>query len=137
MFPMLYPSLFPYSIGGFEDRCQAVPIGLENHGKHMLALTDRRFQEHYSFMFVVFNVIQWRKLLLHTSLCVKWSNFDSWAQRFVNISMEAVKALSDRATTGRQPMATTDEERTVLELMREVKLISANIPGSAVSRLTM
>jgi len=137
MFPMLYPSLFPYGTGGFEDRRRAVPIGLENHVKHMLVLADKRFQEHYSFMFVVFNVIQRRKLLLHTSLRVKRNNFDSWARRFTDVSMEAIRALSDRTAAGAPPKATTDEERKVLELMKEVKLISANIPGSAASRLTM
>ncbi|KAF9781684.1 hypothetical protein BJ322DRAFT_1010678, partial [Thelephora terrestris] len=35
MFPMLYPTLFPYGIGGFEDRRRLVPIGLENHVKHV------------------------------------------------------------------------------------------------------
>jgi len=64
-FPMLYPTLFPYGIGGFEDSRREVLIGFENHVKHMLALNDRRFQEHYSFMFVAFNVIQRRRLLLH------------------------------------------------------------------------
>ena len=137
MFPMLYPTLFPYGIGGFEDRRRTIPIGLENHVKHMLALADRRFQEHYSFMFVIFNVIQRRKLLLHMSLRVKRNNFDSWARRFVDISIEATQTLSERAITGAQPTATTDAERKVLELMKEVKLISANIPGSAASRLTM
>ena len=137
MFPMIYPSLFPYGTGGFEDRRRVVPIGLENHVKHVLTLTDKRFQEHYSFMFVAFNVIQRRKLLLHTSLRVKRNNFDSWARRFTDVSVEAVRALSDRTATGAQPTATTDEERKVLELMKEVKLISANVPGSAASRLTM
>lgn len=137
MFPMIYPSLFPYGIGGFKDVRRVVPIGLENHVKHMLTLSDRRFQEHYSFMFVIFNVIQRRKLLLHTSLRVKRKNFESWARRFVDVSVEAVQALADSSTTGRQPTASTDEERKVLELMKEVKLISANIPGSVASRLTM
>jgi len=137
MFPMLYPSLFPYGIGGFEDRRRAVAIGLENHIKHVLALTDRRFQEHYSFMFVAFNMNQRRKLLLHMSLRVKRNNFDSWARRFVDISMEAVQTLSERAATGAQPMITTDEEQKVLELLKEVKLTSASVPGSAASRLTV
>ena len=70
MFPMLYPTLFPYGIGGFEDRSRVVPIGLENHVKHMLALADKHFQQHYSFMFVAFDVLQRCKLLLYTSLWV-------------------------------------------------------------------
>ena len=88
-------------------------------------------------MFVVFNVIQWRKLLLHMSLHMKQNNFDLWAQRFMDISMGAVQNLSDCAAIGGQPMAATDKEWKVLELMKEVKLISANIPGSAASWLTM
>jgi len=70
MFPMLYPTLFPYGTGGFEDKRRVVSIGLENHVKHMLSLADKQFQQHYSFMFVAFNVLQHRKLLLHTSLRV-------------------------------------------------------------------
>ena len=137
MFPMLYPTLFPYGIGGFEDRRRLVPIGFENHVKHMLSLSDRRFQEHYSFMFVAFNVIQRRKLLLHTSLRVNRRNFHGWAQRFADVSADTMQGLAERASSGSLPAATTEDEKRALELLREVKLISANIPGSAASRLTM
>ena len=137
MFPMLYPTLFPYGIGGFEDRHRLIPIGLGNHVKHMLALADKRFQEHYSFVFVVFNVLQRRRLLLHTSLRVNRNNFNSWAQRFARVSAEAISSLTARASDGAQPTATTDEEHLALGLMREVKAISSNIPGSPESRLTM
>lgn len=36
IFLMLYLTLFPYGIGGFDDRRRLVPIGLENRVKHML-----------------------------------------------------------------------------------------------------
>ena len=137
MFPMLYPTLFPYGIGGFEDRRRVVAIGLENHVKHMLALADKRFQEHYSFVFVAFNVLQRRKLLLHTSLRVNRNNFNSWAQRFACVSTEAINSLTARASTGAQPTAMNNDERLALELMKEVKTISSNVPGSPDSRLTM
>ena len=137
MFPMLYPTLFPYGIGGFEDKHRTVPIGLENHVQHMLALADKRFQHHYSFMFVIFNVIQRRKVLLHTSLRVNRANFDSWAQRFAFVSIDAINSLLSRGSNGAQPIPTTDDERLVCELMTEVKAISCNIPGSPESRLTM
>jgi len=137
MFPMLYPTLFPYGIGGFEDRRRLVPIGFDNHVKHMLALNDRRFQEHYSFMFVAFNITQRRKLLLHTSLRVNRKNFDNWARRFSDVSIDAMQALAERTSSGAQPTAESDDERQVIDLLKEVKVISANIPGSAASRLTM
>ena len=137
MFPMLYPTLFPYGTGGFEDRRRAIPIGLENHVKHMLALADKRFQQHYSFMFVVFNVLQRRKLLLHTSLKVNRNNFTSWAERFACVSTAAINSLALRASSGVQPIPASHDERLAFELMKEVKAISCNVPGSPESRLTM
>lgn len=110
MFPMLYPTLFPYGIGGFEDRQRQVPISFENHVKHMLALNDRRFQEHYSFMFVAFNILQQRKLLLHTSLRVNRKNFSNWAQRFADVSLDAIQALGERSLGGSHPIAETNDE---------------------------
>lgn len=43
MFLTIYPSPFPYGTGGFEDGCWGVPIGLETHVKHTLALNDGQF----------------------------------------------------------------------------------------------
>ncbi|EPQ49886.1 hypothetical protein GLOTRDRAFT_51437, partial [Gloeophyllum trabeum ATCC 11539] len=90
LFPMMYPTLFPYGIGGFEDKRRSTPLSLEKHVKHLFNLADRRFQEHYSFLFSVFNIIQRRKVLLHSSLKVKHSNFDSVAAKFASVSPEAV-----------------------------------------------
>jgi hypothetical protein len=50
LFPMTYPTLFPYDIGGCEKR-RKTPLGMRTHIKHFLFnLSDRRFQEHYSFL---------------------------------------------------------------------------------------
>lgn len=53
------------------------------------------------------------------------------------MSTEAINSLTARASTGAQPTATNDDERLALELMKEVKTISSNVPGSPDSRLTM
>jgi len=79
LFPMIYPTLYPYGIGGFEDSHREVPVSLKRHVKHLFNMSDRRFQEHHSFMFTVFNILQRRAILLHTSLKVKAQNFDSVA----------------------------------------------------------
>ncbi|KAJ3850146.1 hypothetical protein EV368DRAFT_75311 [Lentinula lateritia] len=36
MFPMIYPTLFPYGIGGFEDHRRASPVSMKRHIKHLL-----------------------------------------------------------------------------------------------------
>ena len=58
LFPKMYPTLFPYGIGGFEDVNHRVKVSLRRHVKHMFLLHDRRFQEHYSFLFAAFNILQ-------------------------------------------------------------------------------
>src|SRR6266511_1643994 len=70
LFPMIYPTLFQYGKGGFEDHSRQVHISMKHHVKHLCGLSDRRFQEHYSFLFTAFNILQCRSILLHTSLKV-------------------------------------------------------------------
>ena len=137
LFPMLYPTLFPYGIGGLEDKRRTVAISFENHIKHLLSLADRRFQEHYSFLFTAFNVIQRRKLLLHTSLKVKRSKFQSWANKYKTVSPTTIETLVEKSSDGKYPIAQNEEERNVLDLMRDVNTITSHIPGSAAARVNM
>lgn len=39
-FPMLYPTLFPYRCGGFEDKERQCAIPLKAHVKHLFSLND-------------------------------------------------------------------------------------------------
>lgn len=137
LFPMLYPTLFPYGIGGIEDKRRTVAISFENHIKHLLSLADRRFQEHYSFLFTAFNIIQRQKMLLHTSLKVKRTRFRSWANRFKSISPTTIENLIAKSSDGKYPTAQNDEERNVLELMRDVNTVTSHVPGSAAARVNM
>ncbi|KIK59521.1 hypothetical protein GYMLUDRAFT_109655, partial [Collybiopsis luxurians FD-317 M1] len=36
LFPMIYPTLFPYGIGGFKDYKHSERVSLKRHGKHLL-----------------------------------------------------------------------------------------------------
>jgi len=137
LLPMMYPTLFPYGIGGAEDKRRTNAISFENHARHFLSLADRRFQEHYSFMFTAFNIIQRRKMLLHTSLKVKRSNFESWASKFKSVSRDAIERVISQSSDGRYATARDDEEWKVLGLMKEVNTITSHVPGSAASRVVM
>jgi hypothetical protein len=94
LFPMIYPTLFPYGIGGPEDSKRPQPLSLKRHVKHLLNLSDQRFQEHPSFLFTAFNILQRREMLLHTSLKVKKSNFPSVVAQFASVSPEVVQRVS-------------------------------------------
>ena len=137
LFPMIYPTLFPYGIGGFEDRRRTVAISLKRHVKHLFSLKDKRFQEHYSFLFTVFNILQRRLVLLHTSLKVRRSNFESAARNFAGVSQETIHIVTERVSRGDSTTANNIDERKVLNLMKQVNTVTANVPGTPASRVTM
>ena len=137
LLPMMHPTLFPYGIGGAEDKRQTNAISFENHVKHSLSLADQRFQEYYSFVFAAFNIIQRQKMLRHTSLKVKHPRFQSWAGRFQSVSPDAIKRVIEQSSNGNYTTAHDSEEWKVLDLMNEVNAITSNIPGSATSRVAM
>ena len=137
LFPMIYPTLFPYGIGGFENVQRSVRVSMKRHVKHLFNLSDKRFQEHYSFLFTVFNILQRRQILLHSSLKVKRRNFDSVARSFTSVSPEAVHKVTERVARGDWSSSNSNEERQVLNLMKEVNVITSNVEGSAASRVAM
>jgi hypothetical protein len=137
LFPMLYPTLFPYGCGGFEDHERPKAISLKEHVKYLFSLKDRRFQTHYSFLFVVFNILQRRALLLHASLKVKRSSFSRFAKEFSSVSSDAIGDILRQIEKGERVVAQTDEERRVLRLMKEVNLVTSKVPGSSSSRVCM
>ncbi|KAG0708062.1 hypothetical protein DFH29DRAFT_979428 [Suillus ampliporus] len=36
LFPLIYPTLFPYGLGGFEDRLRREPLSMKRHVKHFI-----------------------------------------------------------------------------------------------------
>jgi hypothetical protein len=98
---------------------------------------DRHFQEHYSFLFTAFNMIQRHTLLLRTHYKSERPNFDYIAAQFGTVSPAAVHAVSERIASGDYKTTNSNEERRVLRLMKEVNAINAHVPSSSQSKLVM
>lgn len=137
LFPMLYPTLFPYGCGGFEDGKRQKRISLKEHVKWLFSLRDRRFQTHYSFLFTVFNILQRRSLLLHSSLKVRKASFSRFARDFSSVSSAAIGEVLAQVESGERVVGQTDEQRRAIRLMKEVNLVNAKVPGSSASRVAM
>ena len=137
LFPMMYPTLYPYGCGGFEDQGQVKRISMKEHAKYLLSLRDSRFQTHNSFLFTVFNMLQRHDMLLGCSLKVKRATFSQFTKRFSSVSSDAVGNILGRIEKGDKVSASTDEEQKVLRLMKEVNLVTAKVPGSSAARVAM
>jgi hypothetical protein len=137
VFPSMYPTLFPYGIGGFEDKQRQAKVSFKRQVKFFFNLADRHFQEHYSFLFTTFNIIQRRQALLHTSLKVKKKHFPAITSRFATSSVEAIHRVTEHISCGDFTTVHSEEENSVLNLMKEVQLVTSNVSGSSASRVAM
>jgi hypothetical protein len=129
---LTYPSLFPYGVGGFENFNWTTPLSFKWQIKHFFSLADCQFQQHYSFLFTMFNILQQWVILLQMSIKVKRSLFDYFSCEFYNISSEAIHSVCDHLSQSDHHAAfqgTTVEEHHMLRLMKEVNVINSHVPG--------
>ena len=56
----IFPSLFSCRYDALEDCWRPVQTNCRAHLKYLLSQVHRRFEEHHSFIFVIFNILQHR-----------------------------------------------------------------------------
>jgi Helitron helicase-like domain at N-terminus len=136
LFPSLYPSLFPYGSGGFEDKRRVPLISMSAHVSHLLNIDDARFREHPSFIFSVFNILQRREVIERTTMRIRQSSFASKAHIYANLQPETIKRVALSIEQGEYSFERQDE-KDVCELMRDVHALNTTVQGSAAARLKM
>ncbi|CAF5228271.1 unnamed protein product, partial [Rotaria magnacalcarata] len=76
----VFPTLFPYRCGALEGSSRPVQINFREHVRYLLSYGDCRFEEHYSFIFVLFNILQRRTACFHAQLMTSRPYFQQSAQ---------------------------------------------------------
>ncbi|CAF4070456.1 unnamed protein product, partial [Rotaria sordida] len=127
----IFPTLFPYGCGGLEDGSRPIQINFREHLRYLLSYADRRFEEHYSFIFVVFNILQRRTACFHAQLMTTRPWFQQSAQVLSSLSSEDVAAAL--INISKAPYSKVTDER-INTLMKHIKIIGGHVMGSAHSR---
>ena len=68
-----FPTLSPFGVGGFGDIKRGISISWERHMTSLLLQSHRIYAQHEVFMFVVFNILQRRKICLGAKLYTRKS----------------------------------------------------------------
>lgn len=133
LFPGMFPTLFPYGCGGFDDPARNGPTALtmETQVKHFLSLYDRRFQLHRSFPFVAWNILQRRKSCLWSKLVVDRRSYDRLRKKMKSLDPPALENLISRLRDGGSFKPTSPEEVAIFDVMREVHSVAAHLDGTA------
>lgn len=137
LFPSMYPTLFPYGVGGFNDSSRRKSISFLPRANALLDCPDRSPRYHWSFLFTAINIHQRHQAHLHTHLTVQRSDFESLAQKISSVSAQSLLKLSERIRDEGSAGDLSPQEKNALVLLREVNTISNKIPGSQGSMLKM
>jgi hypothetical protein len=58
LLPGMFPTLWPFSIGGFEDSSRQTSLSFTAQANYYFDIPDHSFHSHNAFMFVTLNIIQ-------------------------------------------------------------------------------
>ncbi|KAF9005786.1 hypothetical protein BDZ89DRAFT_886503, partial [Hymenopellis radicata] len=147
LYGMLWPTLFPYGVGMFDDPLRTSEgfrsIHLKTHVKHYLRNADRRFQLHLSFIFVMQSIQMLRTSSFQSRLAVR----RSWWPRAVaamdkldeHVLDELIKKMVERrARQDFSPYIPEDEhEQVMFKLLKYVDYCSEYLDGSTAQVLAM
>ncbi|EJD49282.1 hypothetical protein AURDEDRAFT_33463, partial [Auricularia subglabra TFB-10046 SS5] len=133
-----FPTLFPLGIGGIEDhRSQAQRVGFRTHASYLLDLADRSFAYHRSFVFMIVNILQRRKVHLETRFRVKTSRVTQLAAGLESVTAEQIRHVGMHLSTRGTYDGVSREDSNVLELLKIVEAVAAKVPGGHATKVAL
>ena len=130
MYPGMFPWLFPYGYGGFENEQIVRHVPHLTQVRHLMNYHDRRFQEDYYFPFMVYNQEQIRSSSRGGFILTERQGFQHLVDRLLSVDPEALAALAKRGRVEGYARPETDEERRCFEIISIVDLVAGHVPGS-------
>lgn len=140
MFAMLFPTLFPYGVGHFEDSTRTMQpdmrkLDLADHTKFMLS-HHPRFQTHTSLPFVVHNMLLIRRSSYKARLTVTRAWWSRAVAALRDVDAASIRLVAEKMTIKRAKNDFTrfepenEKEERIMELMAYVNFVDDHIPGS-------
>lgn len=134
LFPGMFPWLYPYGRGGFENHYIDKKLDRADHIRLNLMYHDRRFQTDRCFPFIVFNHEQIRASSQGGFLLTHRKNFALVAERLVSLDREALDSLIERSKDGAYVKPENDGEKQCFELLTFVDHVAGHVKGSNTTR---
>ena len=128
LFPLLYPTLYPYGKGGFNSPDRIQKVSPEVHARHLFNLHDDHFQTHYSFPFAIFNVLQRHSVSRHASVRVKSKAFMKFCSDLNAVPMQDINNIVQQSASSKNGIlnAGNEHQKTILKLMSQISLIQCS-----------
>ena len=119
-------SLFPYGRGIPEDLYTGNQESLRSFLKYCLNLHDSRFREHYSFLFVGYNVDRRRRLCRSAKFLVSSGKYRSLVESISNLDIASLEGV---------PFSELCQNRSVQEIIHGLKVLTSCQDGTIGSKM--
>nr|GAT47507.1 ATP-dependent DNA helicase [Mycena chlorophos] len=137
-FALLFPTLFPYGVGSFENTRvwldQSAPfrnVHLRTHVQHLLTSgPEARFQTHMSFVFVLNNILQRRQSAFDAKLAVRRDWFPKVNELFQQVDPQTIASYSDKLRKNPFAKPEMPGEEAAAKLCSHVSYVAQHVPGS-------
>ncbi|CAF4503238.1 unnamed protein product, partial [Didymodactylos carnosus] len=130
----LFPTLFPYRTGAIEDSTRPVKVSFKQHIQYLLLYSDKRFERHHSFMFVVFNILQKRNACFNARLMVSNPYYKNAANQIQQLTSQDIqKALTSIAKN----TYSSEANPNLNTLLKQIKTVGGKLMGSPQSRAAL
>jgi hypothetical protein len=138
LYPMMFPHLFPYGLGGIGSVSKSViKISDAKHKKLLLLYHDKRFQKDPFYPLVAFNQEQIKQCTTGGYLVTERHYFNDISQRLLHVNMDVLTDLSARLSKGERFKPETNEEKDCYQLISDLDHIAGNVEGSMSSKKYM
>ena len=123
-----FPKVFQFAVGGFANPDLEKKLSWETQMKWMLEQSHGKFAEHEIFMFIIFNIIQRRKICLGAKLMTARSNLPRVARLLGGMDYAYVqRAIATDIDTGQ---IHTLSDSSLRELMESTAIANGLVRGS-------
>ncbi|KAE8238053.1 hypothetical protein A4X13_0g8535, partial [Tilletia indica] len=129
LFPGMFPTLFPWGIGGFEQQ-RPVSLGFKRQAAHLLDIADPAFRRHWSYVFVVANIQHRRLIHLGSQLACKARDFGEVSRAIQGLDLETIRNVASHLGDGGSMRTLSAQEADVQRLLKKCELVSVRVPGS-------
>lgn len=137
LYPQMFPWLFPYGKGSFDQAAHAGVISTTAHKRWMLMYHDKRFQLDPHFALIAMNHEQIMRSVSASFLTARRRNFPNIAARLVNLDVDVLEELSRKMEAGTPIGDQTEQEKLCFTVLHELDLVAYRVQGSATSKAYM
>ena len=137
LYPSMFPTLFPYGLGGLGNTRTTYNISDKARKKSLLLYYDKRFAMDEYFSLIAFNHEQIKDSTTGGFLLADRNSFPEIANRINNISEYTLTNLLNRFENEEKVIPITDEEKNCFKLLYDLDYVASHVDGSVTSKKNM